>query len=240
LLDDVDYVGTTADCWTAHHKAYLGMTLHWINKETRAREHAVLACRRLRGSHTFDILADAMTDTHSKFGVQDKVRRTTTDNASNFSKAFTQFGKAAASLPEVEVPREPADPELEVPEPFVEEAEEDPEYLAVENVLDEEVDASILPVHMRCAAHTLNLVATSDADKALEDDTFQTAANSAMKKARQLWNAQSRSVGNDDLILEELKRRLVVPNATRWNSIYDAIVVLNSIIGDEKTRQVFF
>ncbi len=45
LLDDVDYVGTTADCWTAHHKAYLGMTLHWINKETRAREppcwHAV-------------------------------------------------------------------------------------------------------------------------------------------------------------------------------------------------------
>jgi hypothetical protein len=93
---------------------------------------------------------------------------------------------------------------------------------------------------MRCAAHTLNLVATSDADKALEDDTFQTAANSAMKKAHQLWNAQSRSVGNDDLILEELKRRLVVPNATRWNSIYDAIVVLNSIIGDEKTRQVFF
>lgn len=51
----------------------------------------------------------------------------------------------------------------------------------------------ILPKHERCAAHTLNLVATSDAGKALNNcSTYKKHYRSAFAKAQQLWNKQSR------------------------------------------------
>ena len=34
LLETVDGVSTTADVWTAHHRSYLGMTVHWIDRDT--------------------------------------------------------------------------------------------------------------------------------------------------------------------------------------------------------------
>ena len=34
LLETVDGVSTTADVWTAHHRNYLGMTVHWIDRDT--------------------------------------------------------------------------------------------------------------------------------------------------------------------------------------------------------------
>ena len=95
ILADVPWVATTADCWAAHHNSYLGMTVHWIDPVTREQKQATLACQRLTGPHTFDVLARAISDIHCKFGVQDKVRRTTTDNAANFVKAFCHFGDTA-------------------------------------------------------------------------------------------------------------------------------------------------
>ena len=84
ILADVPWVATTADCWAAHHNSYLAMTVHWIDPVTREQKQATLACQRLTGPHTFDVLARAISDIHCKFGVQDKVRRTTPDNAANF------------------------------------------------------------------------------------------------------------------------------------------------------------
>lgn len=83
---------------------------------------------------------------------------------------------------------------------------------------------------MRCAAHTFNLVASKDADAALQITVFKTPYRSALAKARTLWNQQTRSTVAADSIHAELGRRLVLPNTTRWNSLYDAIVVLNSIL----------
>ena len=53
---------------------------------------AALACRRLRGSHTFDVLAGALEDIHTEYAIRQKVTRTMTDNGSNFIKAFSVFG----------------------------------------------------------------------------------------------------------------------------------------------------
>lgn len=225
-------MSTTADCWSCHNKSYLGMTVHWINPTTRAREHAVLVCRRLKGSHTFDVLAEVMTEVHSKFSLQDKVTRTTTDNGSNFVKAFVQFGKKPDLLPTPDFQEEDiVDSDLleeGLPE-MIEETEPE-EFIPVQEVLEQNDDISILPKHMRCAAHTMNLVASADADKALDDDQFSGACTSAMTKAKQLWNCQSRSTVHADAIQEELKRRLVVPNATRWNSTYNSVQVLNELL----------
>jgi hypothetical protein len=37
-----------------------------------------------------------------------------------------------------------------------------------------------------------------------------------------------------DVIVDELKRRLVVPNSTRWNSTYDSVVVLNKLLDTDR------
>ncbi|CAK1590292.1 unnamed protein product [Parnassius mnemosyne] len=85
---------------------------------------------------------------------------------------------------------------------------------------------------MRCAAHTLNLIASKDADAALQITIFKTSYRNAIAKARTLWNQQSRtrSTVAADSIHAELGRRLVLLNTTRLNSMYDAIVVLNGIM----------
>lgn len=75
LLGKIDWVATTADCWSAHNKSYLGMTVHWLDPITRARMHAVLACIRLKGHHTYDILAQAMIDIHYEFHIDKKITR---------------------------------------------------------------------------------------------------------------------------------------------------------------------
>lgn len=69
------------------------MTVHWIDSSTLKREKSVLACRRLTGRHTHDVLAKHMSDIHVQFRIDDKVCETTTDNGSNFVKAFKSVNK---------------------------------------------------------------------------------------------------------------------------------------------------
>ncbi|XP_074030428.1 uncharacterized protein [Leptinotarsa decemlineata] len=221
------------------------MTVHWLDAITRARMHAVLTCIRLKGHHTYDILAQVMIDIHYEFHIDKKITRTTTDNGSNFVKAFVQFGSEIDILPEL--------PSCDLESEFYpdianllnpnSEENDDLEFISVESILNapdrlqcNEINEQILenfntlPVHMRCAAHTFNLVASKDADAALQITVFKTPYRSALAKARTLWNQQSRSTVAADSIHAELGRRLVLPNTTRWNSLYDAIVVLNSIL----------
>jgi len=55
-LQKVD-VSTTVDVWTAYHRSFLGMTVHWIDSDTLKRCKAAIACARMMGRHTYDILA---------------------------------------------------------------------------------------------------------------------------------------------------------------------------------------
>lgn len=145
---------------------------------------AVLAVARLKGSHTYDVIAKAISDIHSRFHLHDKVRRTTTDNASNFVKAFSHFGLESNILVE-EVGATAEEAVAEDPPELEDFLAED--AVAAEDVLPEAVDVqdllrrddagevnNILPAHMRCAAHTFNLIATADASKAMEDHRFKT------------------------------------------------------------------
>ncbi len=56
------------------------------------RISAALACQRLTGSHTYDVLAHAFENTHSEYGIGNKICKTTTDNGSKLIKAFSIFG----------------------------------------------------------------------------------------------------------------------------------------------------
>uniref|UniRef100_A0A3B5MQN8 BED-type domain-containing protein n=1 Tax=Xiphophorus couchianus TaxID=32473 RepID=A0A3B5MQN8_9TELE len=228
LLEDIPWVATTADCWSAHNKSYLGMTAHWLDPKTRARRHALLAWTRVKGHHSSDVLAQAMLVTHSKFNLQDKVTRTTTDNGKNFVKRFVQFGAEAEFLPNI--PEAAADSE----EDWIQDVDPEAggvEYISVDAALDKSSNLGLeLPTHMKCAAHSFNLVASVDASEALNCALFRSAYRKTMSKVWALWNLQSRSTVAAACIFDALKRRLAVPTGTRWNSTYDSVVVLNSLL----------
>ena len=59
-MSKIEWIATTTDCWSAHRRSYLGVTAHWINPNNFKRESAALACRRLTGSHTYQLLAEQL------------------------------------------------------------------------------------------------------------------------------------------------------------------------------------
>ena len=72
-LGEVDFVSTTADIWTANNKSFLGVTVHWISSTTLQRHKAAIACKRIKGSHTFDINGSEIEHIHSSYGLVGKV-----------------------------------------------------------------------------------------------------------------------------------------------------------------------
>lgn len=81
-----------------------------------------------------------------------------------------------------------------------------------------------LPPHFRCSSHTLNLLATTDAKYASNTDvSYKRNLQSVKSKCQGLWNSLSHSSKNNDLLKEVFEKKLIRPNATRWNSEYDAL-----------------
>ncbi|CAI5684955.1 unnamed protein product [Oreochromis niloticus] len=93
-FESLEYISTTADIWTSHNKSFLEMTAHWIDPSTFVRGHAALACKRVRGRHTYDVIGNKIEQVHSAYGLNSKVTATVTDNGSNFIKAFRMFQKS--------------------------------------------------------------------------------------------------------------------------------------------------
>lgn len=83
----------------------------------------------------------------------------------------------------------------------------------------------LLPHHLRCASHTLNLLATTDFHKALKNSTASRIHYPVFGKCTALWNA-SRRPKTSEVIHDALGCSLTYPCPTRWNSLYDATIQL--------------
>ena len=70
-------------------RSYHGMTVYWIDQDTLKKEKRLLACQRLMGRHTYDNAAKSIQDVHMAFNITSNAVATTTDNGSNFVKAFS-------------------------------------------------------------------------------------------------------------------------------------------------------
>uniref|UniRef100_A0A9J7Z8S9 Transposase n=1 Tax=Cyprinus carpio carpio TaxID=630221 RepID=A0A9J7Z8S9_CYPCA len=223
-LGKAKFVATTTDCWSAHQKSNLGVTCHWINEETLERRSAALACKRLRGSHTFDVIAGALDDVHCQYKIRDKVVRTTTDSGSNFLKAFHVFGMQKDA--EVDDDEEDMD-SLD--------ASDHIEYHDASTILDEDSGMEYqLPPHQRCACHLLNLVATTDASLAeAMNDTYKRLFRATFAKCQAIWNKTGRSHLASEVVEDKCGLQIIRPNATRWNSTCLATERIIRII-DEK------
>ncbi|KAL0202532.1 hypothetical protein M9458_000550, partial [Cirrhinus mrigala] len=207
-LINVDTVCTTADIWSAQNRSFFGVTCHWIDKDTLERHSAALACTRLNGRHTYDAVA-AKLKIHAEYRIQNKVKSTVTDIGSNFVKAFREFG--------------------------VRDDESDDYSDEVEE--DGDGEQFFLPQHQRCAAHTLNLIATNEIHKAASNGPSFKLYRSAMAKCSSIWNKAHRSSLATEVVQEIANVHLTVPSVTRWNSEFRAITKLAGL-PEEKLREI--
>ncbi|XP_058629915.1 uncharacterized protein LOC131539375 [Onychostoma macrolepis] len=219
-LNNAEYVATTADCWSARQRSYLGVTCHWIDSTSLERCSAALACRRMTGSHTFDVIAAALEEIHEEYKIRGKITRTTTDSGSNFLKAFRIYGEEKDD--DAQDAQEEEDFILEEES---DESESEMEYQDLFGILDEDCGLEYqLPRHQKCACHLLNLVATVDASAAeAGSDTYKRLSRSAFAKCSALWNKTSRSALAFETVERECKLQFLRPNQTRWNSLFLAV-----------------
>uniref|UniRef100_A0A672HBB3 HAT C-terminal dimerisation domain-containing protein n=1 Tax=Salarias fasciatus TaxID=181472 RepID=A0A672HBB3_SALFA len=209
-LPEVDVICMTADCWSTVNKVFLGITVHWLNKNNISqRSSAVLAC--------------PLSEVHKEFRIQNKIVCTVTDNAANFVKAFNCFAEDFATADENTDPDVDSDngatkneqgstsPTDAASESFDEEDDMEPEPLSA-------LEDPRLPPHRRYMAHTLNLVAKDT--KKVTDKQYKTLSRSVFAKASALWNWVKRNPKASDFVEGKLGIGFVFPNDTRWNSVY--------------------
>ena len=86
-----------------------------------------------------------------------------------------------------------------------------------------------LSPHEKCAAHTLkfNLVASSDVGKCLSSSSLSRGIyRNSFAKCSALWKKASRLTQAADQVEQVLKRKLIVPSPTHWNSYFDAVLII--------------
>ena len=226
------------------------------------RISAALACQRLTGSHTYDVLAHALGNIHNEYGIGNKICKTTTDNGSNFVKAFSVFGNDnVTNTDEIDVNSDNEEDDDEssneegisdgvsvtyhnitnhLDEGMHDEDESSNEegisdgvtYHNITNHLDEGMhdEDYDLPSHQRCACHTLQFIATCDADQAEGNAAYKKLSRASFAKCQALWNKSSRSTLAAEAVQSNCGIALVKPNKTRWNSVFMAVERLVKII----------
>lgn len=141
-LKNATWVCLTADIWSSRNRSFLGVTSHWLDSSLK-RNSSILAISRFPGKHTGEKITEKLNEIFQKFNIQDKVSSVVTDNGSNFVKALRDIGVNSYD----------DDTDVEI------------EEMEMETEL--ELDSTDFPgnkrlVHIRCASHTISLVATKD------------------------------------------------------------------------------
>lgn len=168
-------------------------------------------------------LSRAIMELHEEFGLSQKVVSTTTDNGSNYVAAFAHFAGKEDGAEEVGTLLHPVGDDEE---------EDDSATILVGDALNEEEGVADLLHNHRCAAHTLNLMATTDIRRVPGWNSGKRAPFTKLAgKAQGLWNCQNRRTVAANDIKAAVGKKLPTPGATRWNSYFDsceALVKVNS------------
>lgn len=226
-LINVDFVCTTADIWSGRRRSFLGVTVHWISPMYE-RKSAALACRRFGGTHCFSRITDMLHNVHAEFNLNvEKIVATVTDNGSNFVKAFKTFG-VKEQIINIETEEDYSNSSLTSSSDEEEEEEELEEERGNHTQTNDQF-TYLLPRHIRCAAHTLNLCITSDMMHTINnDETLSVIHTDVIQKCNILWKAAMRPKSAEiveTIIGHAIKR----PGETRWNSLYDSLKQILSI-----------
>ena len=168
---------------------------------------------------------------HERYGLNPtNVIRTVTDNASNFAKAFKEFGldTIATGDPNVNIDAESENIEEPFEEFDIQDVENDVTFEPIDPyAMSQAIDDTMfeLPLQERCKSHSISLVATTDIKKAKLPEHVKKIQESAFKKVTKLWNKAHRPK-SAEIIERIFLKQLSTPCITRWNSLYDALVCL--------------
>ena len=211
-LSKYKFVATTADAWSAAGNSYLGVTCHRIDPQSRVRKSCVLACSLMKEKHTGQYIAQMLNKIQTKFKIQGSVVRTTTDNGANFISSFKLFGQPTIQVLDAPNPEEDAIREelqsmsqqahqqdmfvIEVEDafPMTVADEPAPEPIQLHDALEREAEGHAkynLPKHARCAAHTMNLIASADVNKAKSG--FNEILTDALEMCGSIWTLHATS-----------------------------------------------
>jgi hypothetical protein len=171
----------------------------------------------MKEKHTGQYIAQMLDKIQTKFKIQGSVVRTTTDNGANFVSSFKLFGKPTIQVLDEHNPEEDAIREelqsmsqqaqqdmfvIHVEDAFPMTVADEPaaEPIQLHDALEEEDEVLLrynLPKHARCAAHTLNLIASADVNKAKSG--FNTILKEALERCGSIWSlhATSHNFRND-------------------------------------------
>lgn len=231
-LSKAKFVCTTADIWSAKRRSFIGVTGHFIDEEFK-RQSFPLACKRFKGTHSYDKIGEILSSIHAAYGLDSrKIIATITDNAKNFVKAFEEFGVNISALRGL---RDRSDISREIPS-NAEDTESDSDDLDLSDIdsFDEPVT---LPGHLRCSSHTLNLVSTTDLLNAIkEDPRLLNRHEKAIAKCTKLWH-KAALPKSAEKITAMVGHTFSYPIVTRWNSLYDA---LTQIVASKNHLPVLF
>ena len=101
---------------------------------------------------------------------------------------------------------------------------------------DDDGPQYLLPPHQRCAAHTLNLVATNEVQKAAAQGLSRKVFRSSMAKCAAIWNKAHRSTLAAEAVKEIADMMVLVPCVTRWSSEYKAVAKLTALTEDQLSQ----
>lgn len=229
FLSQHQYVCTTTDIWSMKSRSLIGVTAHVLNDKDFNRISIVLACTRFPGVHSFNRIAEILHSIHLMYDLPvSKIVATVTDNSANFVKAFKEFGIQNNNESEYDEFNE------EEVLQFV-----DVQSDAENNSLDPDAQYTnaTLAYHQRCATHTLNLIASSDINICIKNNTaLKRLHHPALAKCTLLWNASGRPK-SAETIYSILGFKLSYPCVIRWNSLYDSLCLI--IKAKEKLNSVF-
>src|SRR5215469_1349776 len=115
------------------------------------RGSAAIACRRFKGTHSHDRIAEFLENINTDFSISyRKIVATVSDNGANFVKCFKEFGITASNEED-----DNQDEEIQI----ITMNDEENLALVIPEMPKEPLFS--LPNHLRCSSHTLNLVATT-------------------------------------------------------------------------------
>lgn len=204
---------------------YIGlMQKRWI-----ANLMYILCCRRFESPHTGDRIASMLNSVYNEFDIADKILVTVTDNASNFVRAFNEFGISMetftsfiAAQNRVQVTDSNANlcnDALRVESDDIPEEEKEEE---IGEIMFYELVGKLLSDHFRCGSHTFCLLASKDSKDAFADVEYANRYKDVFDKVNALYNKTNKPKSSE-IIKRILKVSLILPAPTRWNSLFDSI-----------------
>ena len=92
LHDSMISTNFTTDEWTAYHRPYIGITIHWISADFELHQ-ALLTIEEIPYPHTGWNIAEKLANTFNYWGLNDRIFAGVSDNAANATKAMSDLAE---------------------------------------------------------------------------------------------------------------------------------------------------